>query len=237
MILTGTEAHHAATVLRLKPGNACVIFNGEGVELRAELTTVDSREVTYRVISQFTTPPLPVQLNLIQAVTKSKSFDLILQKTTEIGVGAIYPVWSDRSVSRFEGRRSDSKLEKWQQTVLEACKQCGRNQIPTVHEPTAVDDLLSQIQADPAPRLMASLQPDVQPLRQVLLNLEEVPKSIWYVVGPEGDFTPSELGKFRAGGFSPISLGPTVLRAETAAIYLTGVLAYECFDRSESGKS
>jgi 16S rRNA (uracil1498-N3)-methyltransferase len=227
--LSAAEAHHAATVLRLKPGNQCVVFNGEGMELKVELTEVRPDRVAYRTISRHITPPLPCTLHLVQAVTKNKAMDLILQKTTELGVGSIYPVFSDRSVSRVEGDRADSKSEKWRQCVLEACKQCGRNRIPEVHEPANVDGFIDSTRSFAGLRLIASLQPDARELKEFLRQENLSEQEILYVVGPEGDFTPAEIGKFRSAGFQPVSLGPNILRAETAAIFLTGVLGYENF--------
>lgn len=223
------EAHHAANVLRLKAGDHCVVFNGEGVELKVEVTSVSSDQIHYRVISRHVTPPLPCALHLVQAVTKGKAMDLILQKTTELGVGSIRPVLSDRSISRPDGDKAGAKAEKWRQCVLEACKQCGRNRIPDVQEARSVEGLIDSVSSFEGPRLIASLQPDARPLREYLRTDELSKEEILYVVGPEGDFTPAEIGKFRSAGFQPVSLGPNVLRAETAAIYLTGILAYEYF--------
>ncbi len=232
--LTASEAHHAATVLRMKPGDHCVAFNGEGTEVKVELTSVAPERISYRILSRHITPPLPCTLHLVQAVTKGKAMDLILQKTTELGVGSIRPVLSDRSVSRPEGEKAGSKAEKWRQCVLEACKQCGRNRIPEVHEAMSVESLIDSVRSFRGPRLIASLQPDTLPLRELLMKERKEGVSgeggeVLYVVGPEGDFTPSEIGQFRSAGFQPVSLGPNILRAETAAIYLTGILAYEFF--------
>ncbi|MEO0454678.1 MAG: RsmE family RNA methyltransferase [Verrucomicrobiota bacterium] len=225
----GAEAHHASSVLRLRAGNQCVVFNGEGMELKAEILEITGKSVIYKPISRHLTPPLPSSLHLIQAVPKGKAMDLILQKTTELGVGSIHPVTSDRSVSRIGEDNADHKIDKWQSTILEACKQCGRNLVPEVTVPYSVDGLIDSLLPVKGLCLIASLQPDAKPLKTVLDENGRDHDDVYYVIGPEGDFTPAEIGKFRSAGFIPVSLGPNILRTETAAIFLTGILGYELF--------
>jgi 16S rRNA (uracil1498-N3)-methyltransferase len=122
-----------------------------------------------------------------------------------------------------------AKLGKWQQLVLEACKQCGQNTLPNLHVPSAPAAFFQQTQSLRSLKLIASLQPEARPIAQVLKSTrEERPvDDVLVVIGPEGDFTPSEIGSARAHGFLPVSLGPLILRSETASIFTASVLAYE----------
>jgi len=227
--LNPEESHHAAVVLRLQPGDACALFDGRGTEAKAELTAVSKSKVAFHILTRQNAPALNFHLVLGQAIPKGKSMDLILQKATELGLQEIHPIASDRSVVQMDGERQEAKLEKWHQVVLEACKQCGQNRLPRVEPIVKIQDFLDAANSVKALKLIASLQPDARPLHQVLAeNRPAIPgDKIIFLVGPEGDFTPAEIGKARSAGYLPVSLGPQVLRTETAALYLISVLSYE----------
>ena len=229
-ILTGSEAHHGRTVLRLQPGDKAVLFNGRGHEITAEITALHPREITLRKLHESETPPLRCRITLGQAIPKGKNMDLIVQKAVEIGAAAIVPLISDRTIVRLEAAEASQKQQKWQTIAIEAAKQCGQNWLPEVGTPRTV----AQFFAATPPfdlQLIGSLQSDALQLKQILADYaaehSHRPASVLMLIGPEGDFTPAELNLARSHGCRPITLGPIILRVETAAIYCLSVLSYE----------
>jgi 16S rRNA (uracil1498-N3)-methyltransferase len=227
--LSEEESRHAAQVLRLKAGDECAAFDGRGTEAKIRLTAVSKNRVEFSVLSKAASPAPASRLVLAQAVAKGKAMDLVLQKATELGITSIAPVLSDRSVVQLDSERSESKHEKWEQTVIEACKQCGQNRVPELQPARTMAAFLESLGKSPGLRIIASLQPGALPLSQILRDARAqgpVP-GVTFLVGPEGDFTPAEIGQARSAGFLPVSLGRNILRTETAALYLCSVLSYE----------
>lgn len=156
--------------------------------------------------------------------------DLIVQKAVEIGAAEIAPLISERTIVHFGEEEAAQKKSKWQQIAIEAAKQCGQNWLPAVRRPKTVKDFFRDANTSSL-RLIGSLQPDAQHLKKVLSDYERDhhshPTEVLICVGPEGDFTPAELQLARAQGCQPITLGPIILRVETAAIYCLSILSYE----------
>ncbi|MGA2138034.1 MAG: 16S rRNA (uracil(1498)-N(3))-methyltransferase [Verrucomicrobiia bacterium] len=221
-LLSAEEAHHALHVLRLKVGDTLNVFDGRGHEAQARIAEITKDSVRLTILQHSNTPPLPCRITLAQAIPK-KSMDLIVQKATELGVTSIVPLVSERSVVKLD---EDSKrIERWHEIALEACKQCGNNWLPEIQPPRKSREFLnSPGQFDL--KLIASLQPDSKPLKKIL-GESTAPKSVLILIGPEGDFTPAELGLAKSAGCLPLSLGPLVLRADTAAIYTLSILHHE----------
>jgi 16S rRNA (uracil1498-N3)-methyltransferase len=174
--------------------------------------------------------------------------DLIVQKAVEIGAAEIAPIISDRTIVQVDSESAAQKQSKWQQIAIEAAKQCGQNWLPYVHAPRKLSDFLSAVEAGLSPaesptaplqkniapfdlRLIGSLQPNAHHLKKVLAGYssehQHRPRNVLMLVGPEGDFTPAELALARRHGCEPITLGPIILRVETAAIYCLSILSYE----------
>lgn len=228
-VLDEAESHHCAHVMRQKKGEFLTIFNGKGLEVKAKITGIDKKSVSYEPITQNQIPAPAHRLCLAQALTKNKAMDLIIQKATELGVSSIVPLASDRSVSQLEGDQAESRIEKWRQIAIEAAKQSGQNWLPEFAPVQRVKPYVSGLKAEPV-KLIASLQPEAKPLKQTLREaLEEKGQEaeILLMIGPEGDFTPAEIGEARATGFLPVSLGEIVLRSETAAIFTLSSIIYE----------
>jgi 16S rRNA (uracil1498-N3)-methyltransferase len=229
-LLTGPEAHHCRNVLRLDAGDKVVLFDGRGRELTAEIGSTDSSAVSLRKLHEAQTPPLRCQITLGQAIPKGKNMDLIVQKAVEIGAAEIAPIISDRTVVRLDEESAASKQSKWQTIAIEAAKQCGQNWLPRLHVPQTLSQFFQQ-----SPRfdlqLIGSLQSDAVHLKRILADYlaehSDRPRSVLMLVGPEGDFTPAELSLARSHGCRPITLGPIVLRVETASIYCLSILSYE----------
>ena len=210
--LSAEEAHHAIHVLRVKPGDTVNVFDGRGHEAQCRVGDAGA----LAILQQTSTPGLPCRIVLAQAIPK-KNMELIVQKATELGVAAIVPLISERTV-----KRPESAPGRWREIALEACKQSGNNWLPEIHEPQEARAFL----AAPGPfdlKLIASLQPDAKPLKQILTKCS----SVLILIGPEGDFTPAELATAKSAGCLPLSLGPLVVRAETAALYALSILHHE----------
>jgi len=230
--LGGSEAHHARDVLRMRVGEKLVLFNGRGREITAEIVDVDGDKIQLRKLHEADTPPLQCRIVLGQAIPKGKNMDLIVQKAVEIGAAEIAPIISDRTVVQVDSESAAQKQSKWRQIALEAAKQCGQNWLPDVHAPRKLSELFSVTTEKSFDlQLIGSLQPGAQHLKKVLADYSNEhhrrPSSVLVLVGPEGDFTPAELELARRHGCQPITLGPIILRVETAAIYCLSILSYE----------
>src|SRR5437762_14036924 len=140
LILTGSEAHHARDVLRMKRGDKAVLFNGQGREITAEIVELARDEIRLRKLHETETPPLSCRITLGQAIPKGKNMDLIVQKAVEIGAAEIAPIISERTIVDLDKTEAQQKREKWQQVAIEAAKQCGQNWLPTVRPPEKMKD-------------------------------------------------------------------------------------------------
>ncbi len=221
LALPESAAHHAARVLRLRVGDAVTLFNGEGGEYAAVLAQIDKHRVLVDVGSHNAVErESPLEVTLIQSISSGERMDTTLQKAVELGVRQVIPVMSERSVVRLQGARADKRLAHWQQVVISACEQCGRNRVPEIRQLVPLTAFLS------APRPQALRWVLTPGAESKLRDLSRPEQPIELLIGPEGGFTEVEVEKARAVGFLPLCLGPRVLRTETAApALLASVLA------------
>jgi len=204
-------ARHCA-VLRLRRGDAVVLFNGEGGEFSAELTRVSRGDARAHVISRQTPQrESPLAIALAQCVSSGDRMDATLQKSTELGVSRIVPIASERSVVRLSSDRADRRVAHWRNVVIAACEQCGRNHVPEVAAIIDFDAFLDRAARDALQLLLA---PDAErELKQL-----EPPGKVTLLVGPEGGLAPEERQRAERRGFVPLRFGPRVLRTETAPL-------------------
>ena len=230
LCLTGSEAHHAQHVLRVRPGEAVTVLDGAGGEFRCEVRGCPGRQVELQVLETRRHPLPRSQVTLLQAIPKAKLMEAIIQKATELGAWRIVPLLTERVVSQLDDMQRAQKQEKWQQVAVEAIKQCGQAWLPTVEAPLPPAQVLARKEAFDLP-LIASLQSGSRHAREYFRAYADQhgrkPATLCIWVGPEGDFTPAEVEAITAQGAQPITLGPLVLRVETAATYCLSVLSYE----------
>src|SRR5437763_335125 len=168
LALTGSEAHHARDVLRMKIREKLVLFNGRGREITAEIAELGRDEIALRKLHEAETPPLRCRIILGQAIPKGKNMELIVQKAVEIGAAEFAPIVSDRTVVQVDSETAAQKQAKWQQIAIEAAKQCGQNWLPRVHAPRNLPEFFSASEQPFDLRLIGSLQPDAQQLKKIL---------------------------------------------------------------------
>jgi 16S rRNA (uracil1498-N3)-methyltransferase len=226
LVLTGPEAHHAADVLRVKPGENVAVLDGAGGEITCRVEAVTRKQVTLEAQGRTTDPPPSWQITLAQAVPKGKLLDAIIQKATELGVWRIVPLLSQRVTTHLEGEAIEHKAEKWRQTAVEAIKQCGQRWLPQVDAPVTLPSWLARGEKFDL-TLVASLQDDSRSLRAYFPAGARRPRAICVWIGPEGDFAPEEMEAIKSAGALPINLGPLVLRCETAALCALSIINYE----------
>lgn len=223
------ESHHCSEVMRCKVGDRIIVFNGEGTEAEVEIVSLSKRETILQPILVSETARPPAAITLGQAIPKGKNMDLIIQKATELGVSSIIPLLSERTVVQLDRDDLEKKQQKWQRVAIEACKQCGQNWLPQVALPTSVDAFAKK--ASTPLRIVAAISPEARSLQRILADWDEEnperPTSATVLIGPEGDFTPAEISTAISAGFAPLSLGPIILRSETAAIYAVSIVGYE----------
>ena len=228
--LSERESHHALNVLRVRPRDRVVVLNGAGDELLCEVLNAERRALTLRIVQKNAIPPLPYQVTLVQAVARGKAMELIVQKATELGAHRIVPILSERTVAQVDAEAVPNKVEKWEASAVEALKQCGSAWLPRVEAPLTAQAFLARGDRFDL-TFIASLQNEARHPREHFESFrserERSPESVCVWVGPEGDFTPAEINAVRAAGALPITLGPLVLRSETAAIYSLSVINYE----------
>ena len=229
LALDPSESHHALDVLRLKEGDRVTVFNGAGSEATAEITSAKKDALTLRKVQVSKSAPLSCEITLAQAVPKGKNMEFIIEKATELGARAIAPLLSERTIFQADAEEALKKKQKWQRVAIEACKQCGQNWLPELQTPLTPKAFFESGQKFDL-MLIASLQPDARHLKQVLGEFGAAkPRRVLVLVGPEGDFTPAEISLAKSHGCRPVTLGPIILRTETAALYCLSVLSHELF--------
>lgn len=210
MTLPEDAAHHAIGVLRLRPGDRLTLFNGDGLEYRAEIIHADRRRDCRVLLGSAERPGVEsgLDVTLVQAVCRGDRMDWCIQKSTELGVGRIQPVFTARTGVRLDRKRAEKRQQHWRQVAVSACEQCGRVRVPEIAAALPLGDL------DSAPGQGLFLHP------QAVLaagDLAAPPDAAFrIVIGPEGGLDSDETRHLEQLGYQGLRLGPRILRTETA---------------------
>lgn len=224
--LSPEQAHQIARVLRLSSGARVCVLDGRGRESEAVLMEVSPRHATARALEwQPATSEPRAHVALALGLLKGEKMDWAVQKATEVGAAEILPIQCARSVVRVDAERATSKVERWQRIAREAAEQCRRGRVPVVHPPLPLDSVLAR--AAEFDRILLADEAETVPLSAALSPaLSATPPRVLLLIGPEGSFAPEEAAAARAAGALSVSLGPRVLRAETAALVGTTLLLH-----------
>ncbi len=219
--LDARASNHLLRVLRLKVGDALIVFDGKGGEFLAEITTTTKQSA--HVLVQQARPSIPASLlsiHLGQAISRGEKMDYTIQKAVELGVKTITPLFTERGGVKLAAERLENKLAHWQQIAISACEQSGRSDLPTI----ALAQPLSTWLTQRTENCKLILDPGHN---KQLKNIFPPEQDICLLVGPEGGFSDTEVVLAQQAGFEAISLGPRILRTETAAP--AAIVAVQCF--------
>lgn len=220
-ISTPGEIHHIRDVLRLRSGDVLELINGKGSLARGRIKNISSVAVQVEITDIREEIPRLPHLILACAIPKKGKFETIIEKTTELGVDEIIPLQTQNSDVLIKPEKTAHKQARYIQVAVNAAKQCQRSTVPAIHPPTPFNEALSRLLAQSIV-MMPSLTGLPEPLLPALRKLTSK-KRLSIMIGPEGDFTQSEYAQAHAAGVVPVTLGPTVLKVETAAITTVAV--------------
>jgi len=205
-------SRHISQVLRLQPNNELSLFNGDGQQYNARLRCSSKHKAEAEIISvtENSTEP-PIHFTLALGISKGERVDYALQKAVELGICCFTPLFTERTVVKLKGERLERRQDHWKKIAIAACEQSGRNTIPTIEAAQQLDDWI--VQAQQGTRLI------LHPNATQSLNMLPTPNdSVLLLIGPEGGLSGKEIAAAEANGFTPVKLGPRVLRTETAPI-------------------
>jgi 16S rRNA (uracil1498-N3)-methyltransferase len=228
--LSPDESHHLVTVNRCGRGDPVTVFDGHGLEWLTICADPSKSATVLSVKQARLANPLPYEITLAQAMPKGATMDDIVRQATEIGAARVIPLFSERTQVHFDVDRANKKTEKWRTAAVEAAKQCGTPWIPEI---TSIKPYLALLTAvsEYDLKLIASLHQGATTLKYALTSFVDrngcLPRRVIWLVGPEGDFSPIEVTAALSAGFVPVTLGPLVLRSDTAAVYALSILSHE----------
>ncbi|GAD60889.1 16S rRNA (uracil(1498)-N(3))-methyltransferase [Aquipseudomonas alcaligenes] len=213
--LPEAQAHYIGRVLRHAAGDAVQLFDGSGQEYLGELIEVGKKAVRVELREQLAgQAESPLRIHLGQGLSRGERMDWAIQKATELGVGEITPIVSERCEVRLKDERADKRLAHWRQVAISACEQCGRSVLPVIHAPITLAEWQARVQAE----LKLVLHPVAAPLES-----HTRPHSLAFLIGPEGGLSETEVEQAKVAGFHAARLGPRVLRTETAPVVALAV--------------
>jgi len=227
IVIDGKEAHHILDVMRMQEGDKVVVFDGTGKEYAGFIEFADrkTKKIVVQVI-RVGEPPLESfpEVTLAQALPKKGKMDLIVEKATELGVSAVLPVVTSRTIVRPDDTGCDKKVARWKNIAIGASKQCGRSDVPQIADVRKYKELVPEFdQYDLV--LYACLNDTTIPIKEAFKGFKS--GKILIVIGPEGDFTPEEIALVRTGNCKFVSLGRRVLKSDTAGLFALSVIGYE----------
>ena len=216
-VITDSDARHIKTVLRLKPGDKIGLFDGKGFEYEAEIVDLSTGRVSVSVIRRFpSTAESPVQITVAQGFLKEKKMDGLVRQLSELGIIKWIPFIAERSISRPDKKQLSARTKRWEKISKEVVKQCKRGCIMEIGDTVSFEEILNLSQT--ADLKIAFWEDELQPLNANLPESNDKTKKIFALLGPEGGFTKQEIESARNRRFVTASLGPRILRAETATV-------------------
>lgn len=223
--IEGDAANHLSRVLRLRPGDALALFDGQGAEHAARIEALGKGAVVVEVGERTAAArESPLSLTLAQGISRGERMDWVVQKATELGMARLVPVLTERSVVRLDAAQSERKRQHWRGIAVAACEQSGRNTVPEIAAPVALADFLRTVdQASTRVLLCASGTLRIEALQAPAAGAV-------VLIGPEGGLAASEQSAAIACGFLAVRLGPRVLRTETAAVAALTLLQHRFGD-------
>lgn len=222
--LDGTAANHVTRVLRLRAGDPLILFDDAGGEYAATIATVLRDTVRVTVGAYLPTDrESPLHVTLAQGISRGERMDIVVQKATELGVKRIVPVLAERTVVRLNAAQAANRLRRWRAIAVAACEQCGRNRLPEITPPMTVQEFMV---SDLPDGLRLLLSPEGG------MRAKDLPASnaVTLLVGPEGGLADAERSAAQAAQFQGLSLGPRILRTETAALAALTVIQQQLGD-------
>jgi 16S rRNA (uracil1498-N3)-methyltransferase len=227
--ITGAEARHIQKVLRLKEGDEIALFDGKAVEYWGTIETQRHQRITVKILR--TNNPRresPIEIMLGQGLLKGDKMDYVFQKSTEMGVSAIFPFISSRTIPTAGGERAERRLNRWKRIVVESAKQCGRVISPRVEGIRHFTSMLD-VPFHGVVKLIL-WEKEERPLKERMREIDKNSGKFLFLVGPEGGFCEGEISAAQAKGFIPAGLGPRILRSETVAVAMLSILQYDFGD-------
>jgi len=222
--VTGDQARHLALVLRVKPSDMISVLDGNGYERECRIVSVHKKEIKAEVINRVPySAESPISITIAQGISKGERMDIAIQKSTELGAVRIVPVITDRTQIKHTG-----KTERWRKIALSAAEQSGRDKVPDIDEPTQLEEFLDSIPTGSSGIIFFEEEKE-RNLKKILSGLKGI-KEITILIGPEGGFTKDELAAATEKEFIAASLGPRILRTETAPITALSIIQYELGD-------
>jgi 16S rRNA (uracil1498-N3)-methyltransferase len=223
--LEGSDHHHLQTVLRRTVGDELQILNGKGEEWVAQIVEMTARTTIAKLSGSTGRPTEPrLKINLVQSLPKADKYEWIIQKNTELGVSRFQPLISERSLIKLDGATKAKKQERWQKIIQEAAEQSGRGIVPPLQPVLEWREFIDRF---PKGLVLLPWEGEQQrSLKDVLGAVTELPEQVSVIIGPEGGFSQSEVAALQELGALPITLGPRILRTETAGLVAATVLLY-----------
>lgn len=229
IFLEGSDQHHLLNVLRKKTGDEITVLNGKGEEYLAKVVEIGNSAVVAEIICAVERPTEPrVIINLIQGLPKSDKYEWIIQKNTELGVSRFQPVITERSTIRLDADARQKKWERWSKIIKSAAEQSGRQVIPELEMVKDWELLIRNLR--PGLTLIPWEGEREKSLKAVLEAEKIVPAEVNVLIGPEGGFSMNEVEAAMANGAIPVTLGPRILRTETAGLVAATAILYHFGD-------
>jgi 16S rRNA (uracil1498-N3)-methyltransferase len=225
-IITGAGINHIKNVLRLKPGDHIVIFDGTGAEYMARIRQLASDKVVVDIAEKMiSSSESPVHISLAQAYLKEKKMDMLVRQATELGINHWQPFFSERSIPKPDKNRMYSRAQRWEKIMIEAVKQCRRSCLMEIGRSLLFDEVL--LSANHADVKAIFWENTDKPILSSDFSFETIKiRSVYFVMGPEGGFSAGEVKKAIGAGFVPVKMGPRILRAETATVAACTIMQY-----------